>query len=200
MNRKSVLMISMTTVWLAVLGGVDDWLKLTVRTRGGTRDGLKMWEKLLFQIGLGVLLGIFVYRFGSAMSTVHAPYLQEKSAVGTGSADDATSEPQKARPAEIESFRILTVPFYKHSIMLGLPAFLIVTVLVVAGTSNAVNLTDGMDGLASGCMALCSFVFMILSALQGGEGHGDIVEQRRHALGGALLGLERLPGDGLLLR
>ena len=59
------------------------------------------------------------------------------------------------------------MPFYKHGITLGIPAFLILTLLVVAFTSNAVNLTDGMDGLASGCMALCSFVFMIFTFLQG---------------------------------
>lgn len=133
-------------VWLTVLGGVDDWLKLTVGRRSGSRDGLKSYEKLLFQIGLGVLLGIFVYRYGqenSALASLHGA--------------------SEAMP----SFRILVVPFYKPGIVLGIPAFLILTVLVTAGTSNAVNLTDGMDGLAAGCMALCSFVFMVLAAMGG---------------------------------
>jgi len=131
-------------LWLALLGGVDDWLKLTTRTRAGTRDGLKFYEKFLFQIGLGVLLGIFIYRHG-----------QQNMAMAT------------VRGETLEAFRILSVPFYKHGITLGIPAFLILTVLVIAGTSNAVNLTDGMDGLAAGCMALCSFAFMVLSFLGG---------------------------------
>jgi len=42
-----------------------------------------------------------------------------------------------------------------------------VTVLVMTGTSNAVNLTDGMDGLASGCVALCALVFGILTYVVG---------------------------------
>ena len=131
--------------WLAIMGGVDDWLKLTVKLRSGTRDGLKSHEKLLFQTALGVLLGIFIYRYGqqnAAMATI----------VGGES---------------VKTFSILTVPFYKQAIFLGTPAFLIVTVLVTTGTSNAVNLTDGMDGLAAGCMVLCSFVFMILAFLSG---------------------------------
>jgi phospho-N-acetylmuramoyl-pentapeptide-transferase len=136
-------------LWLAALGGIDDWLKLTTRTRGGTRDGLKMYEKLLFQIGLGVLLGFFVYQHGS-----HSV--------------DALA---KVQGESVETFRILSVPFYKHGITLPLAAFLILTVLVVAFTSNAVNLTDGMDGLAAGCMALCSFVFMVLSFLCGHPEH-----------------------------
>jgi phospho-N-acetylmuramoyl-pentapeptide-transferase len=40
---------------------------------------------------------------------------------------------------------------------------------VVTGTSNAVNLTDGMDGLASGCVAICSLVFMVLAYVVGDE-------------------------------
>jgi len=132
-------------MWLAVLGGVDDWLKLTAKKRGGTRDGLKMYEKLLFQIALGILLGNFIYQFGQ---------LTEAIAIAQGG-------------SAVEAFRILNVPFYKQPIVLGTPAFLIVTVLVTAGSSNAVNLTDGMDGLASGCVALCSFVFMVFAFLGG---------------------------------
>lgn len=133
-------------VWLAILGGIDDWLKLTVARRSGTRDGLKSYEKLLFQIGLGVLLGIFVYRYGEQNVLL---------ATLKGVADP------------LPSFQILNVPFYKAGILLGIPSFLVLTVLVTAGTSNAVNLTDGMDGLAAGCMALCSFVFMVLAAMGG---------------------------------
>ncbi|GMU21015.1 MAG: phospho-N-acetylmuramoyl-pentapeptide-transferase [Phycisphaerae bacterium] len=133
--------------WLGAIGFWDDRLKINPRTRSGTRDGLKTYQKLLFQIGLGVLLGIFVYKWGE-QNTVHLG-------------------------GEVDTFRILSVPFYKHGITLSLPAFWVITVLVTTGTSNAVNLTDGMDGLAAGCMALCSFVFMVLSFLVGDPGRAE---------------------------
>ena len=69
--------------------------------------------------------------------------------------------------AQVPAFRILAVPFYKRGILLSIPAFMIITVLVIAFTSNAVNLTDGMDGLASGCTALCGFAFMMLTYMVG---------------------------------
>ncbi len=138
-------------MWLAFLGGIDDWLKLTVGRRSGSRDGLKTYEKLLFQIALGILLGNFIYRYG-----------QQNMAFATMVGGES-----------VEAFRILTVPFYKQGILLGTPLFLIVTVLVTAGTSNAVNLTDGMDGLAAGCMALCSFVFMVFAFLGGDPGRAS---------------------------
>ncbi len=132
--------------WLGLLGGIDDWLKLTRKRRSATRDGLKSHEKLLFQIGLGVVLGYYIYRHG-----------QNNFALVAGAVE----------PAEIPAYKILGVPFYKPGLALGAMSFMALTVLVMTGTSNAVNLTDGMDGLASGCVALCALVFAILSYVAG---------------------------------
>jgi len=138
-----VLMALLCMLWLAALGFVDDWFKLTDKGQTGSRDGLKLYQKLLFQVGLGVILGYFIYHRGELL------YEGEPS----------------------QQYRILMLPFYKnppqYGVLLPIPAFLIVTVLVIAGTSNAVNLTDGMDGLAGGCLALSSFVFMLLSYASG---------------------------------
>ncbi|HNO79316.1 MAG TPA: phospho-N-acetylmuramoyl-pentapeptide-transferase [Phycisphaerae bacterium] len=139
-----VLMGLFGLLWLSVLGAVDDWIKLTLGQRNGGRDGLKSHEKLLFQFGLGVLLGYFVYSFGRSNLAVVA---------------------EAAEP--IESFRILTVPFYKEGLFLTPLLFMVVTVIATTATSNSVNLTDGMDGLASGCVALTALVFMVLSYVAG---------------------------------
>ncbi len=135
-------------LWLCVLGYIDDRVKLRDKAKSGSRDGLKFYQKLLFQIGLGVVLGIFIYWRG-----------------------EATFLP--AGDVEREHFRILTIPFFKGDYFFGilLPpwAFYAITVIVVSVTSNAVNLTDGMDGLASVCVALCCFVFMLLAWVAGDE-------------------------------
>jgi phospho-N-acetylmuramoyl-pentapeptide-transferase len=151
-------------VWLAVLGGVDDWLKLTAGRRVGTRAGLRSWEKFMFQVALGALLAMFVLRHGEHQ------------------ARQARFDPGAAySPA----YNVLNIPFYKgqrieaampgdheklspyYGVRLAWPVFVIITVLVIAGTSNAVNLTDGMDGLASGCLILTAFVFMVLAYVVG---------------------------------
>jgi len=125
-------------VWLGLLGMADDYLKLTSARRGGTRDGLKMWEKLVFQIGLGVILAYYIFKHGLDLSG------------GAGG-----------------PFHQLTVPFYREGVPLPIWAFMLITVIVMTGSSNAVNLTDGMDGLASGCMALVGFVFMLVAYAAG---------------------------------
>jgi phospho-N-acetylmuramoyl-pentapeptide-transferase len=59
-------------------------------------------------------------------------------------------------------------PFFKDiQIPLSLAAFIVIGTLVITGTSNAVNLTDGLDGLASGCMAIVSFTFLVLALIIG---------------------------------
>lgn len=136
-------------VWLGALGAADDWLKLTRHRRGSTRDGLKSWEKLLFQIALGVLLGAYIYHYGEANHAVLA---------NRPGGEEVT-----------QSYRILTVPFYKPGLLLSTLAFMVITVLVMTFSSNAVNLTDGMDGLAAGCVAFSAFVFMLLCDAAGDE-------------------------------
>ena len=117
--------------WLSVLGGVDDWLKLTAAIKQRSRVGLFTWEKLIFQIALGVLIAVFLY----------------------------------ADFAEVADGRRLWLPFYKKGLQLGFIGFALMTVLVITGTSNAVNLTDGMDGLAAGSMGIVSVVFAVLCYL-----------------------------------
>jgi phospho-N-acetylmuramoyl-pentapeptide-transferase len=129
-----VFMALVCTVWLALVGAADDWLKLTVGRRSGSRQGLTSAEKFLFQLALGIVLSIFTYRYGSQIPV-------------------ATN---------------LYVPFFKNfSLHLSLPVFVIIGTLVMTGSSNAVNLTDGLDGLASGCMAIVSFTFLMFALIVG---------------------------------
>lgn len=152
-----VQMAMLALVWLTALGFADDWLKLTsARRTAGGREGLLTWEKLVFQLGLAVVLGIFIHHYG-----------QHK---------------YQADPDILAMSRSLTLPLLKswqfesghmipaeHLIVLGTWPFVILSILVIAGSSNAVNLTDGMDGLASGIMGVVGFAFMVLALIAGRE-------------------------------
>src|ERR1022692_334348 len=60
----------------------------------------------------------------------------------------------------------IMVPFYKYPVMTGAGVVgLGLTILTIVGSSNAVNLTDGLDGLAIGCTLIVSFVFLVLTYL-----------------------------------
>jgi len=62
----------------------------------------------------------------------------------------------------------IMVPFCKHPILTGVGIVgLVLAALTIVGSSNAVNLTDGLDGLAIGCTVIVSFVFLVLTYLAG---------------------------------
>jgi phospho-N-acetylmuramoyl-pentapeptide-transferase len=151
-------------VCLFVLGAVDDYLKLTsARRRPGAREGLYTWEKLVLQLGLAVVLGLFIHHYGSTNIAKFPEHWQDMS-------------------------HALTLPFMKtwvreggqwvpaEGIVLGMWMFVILAVFVITGTANAVNLSDGMDGLASGVMVVVAFAFMVLALIAGyTKGDGEFV-------------------------
>ncbi|MDG2053562.1 MAG: phospho-N-acetylmuramoyl-pentapeptide-transferase [Phycisphaerales bacterium] len=147
LTNRYVHLALLVLVWLAVVGGFDDWLKLTTaRRKPGSREGLYAWEKLLFQLGVGVLAGVFLYRNGIGSSTAHVLTLPFQ----------RTYEPGAEALAPVAGV-----------ITLGAIPFIVICTLLIAGTSNAVNLTDGMDGLAAGCISVAAFAFMALAFIAG---------------------------------
>jgi phospho-N-acetylmuramoyl-pentapeptide-transferase len=141
-----IRMALVCVLWLAIVGAIDDWLKLTAGRRAGSRQGLHGWEKLLFQLGLAVLISCFTWYYGREIAEAHTVYFP--------------------------FFKNLKIDLARWSwgvggITLGLLFFVAVSTLVITGSSNAVNLTDGLDGLAAGCMAIVSFTFMVLALIVG---------------------------------
>lgn len=153
-----VQMALICMVYLTAVGFADDWLKLTsARRKPGSRQGLYSWEKLLFQFGLATLLGIFIHHYGYNKIYETYEYFKEMS-------------------------HALTLPFIKtwekdasgawapaNLIILPRVAFVLLAIMVIAGSSNAVNLTDGMDGLVSGIMAIVALALGVLAWIVGQE-------------------------------
>src|SRR6266568_6669066 len=71
----------------------------------------------------------------------------------------------------------IMVPFYKYPVATGAGGVgLALTILTIVGGSNAVNLTDGLDGLAIGCTLIVSFVFVALTYLAGNAKASDYLQ------------------------
>ncbi len=103
------------------------------------RDGIHSKVKLTVQLALGLFIGLYLW---------HHPDPTMSDLVGK-----------------------LVVPFYSGEIVfvgVGLVGLLITTAAIV-GSSNAVNLTDGLDGLAIGCTLIVTFVFIIFTYIAGNK-------------------------------
>ena len=68
---------------------------------------------------------------------------------------------------ESPSWQLVSVPFLKNFFLALGPLYILFTVLVITGTSNAVNLTDGLDGLAIGCTSMIALTYGLFSYVTG---------------------------------
>ncbi len=130
LETPQVRVIVLSSLWLGLIGFVDDWIKL----KGIGRRGLPGRVKLAGQVLLG--LGIGIYLTNHPGTSAYAGHLW--------------------------------VPFYKHAVLENIGLFSIpLVILVLVGSTNAVNLTDGLDGLAVGCLAIAALAFAGLAYLIG---------------------------------
>jgi len=126
------------TLWMGLIGFVDDILKVRAKRRGKRAGGLVEGYKLAGQLTAGVALGWYL---------LHHPLQPNLPAAST------------------------SLPFFKYYIVIFLPgfawAYLLFTTFSLTGTSNAVNITDGLDGLASGLSAIAFGTFAIFAYILG---------------------------------
>jgi phospho-N-acetylmuramoyl-pentapeptide-transferase len=136
MDLKSpfTLILLATTLYLGVLGGYDDYLKMKRKNS----KGLNGKKKFLLQLLFGLLLGVFLLNSSlfpppeNYIGRYYVPFLKDPLFILSGAA-----------------------------LLFGL----LITIFFVTGFSNAVNLTDGLDGLASGCLILTALVLACVAFL-----------------------------------
>lgn len=129
LENRFVLTALIATVWLGLLGFLDDYLHIVRRAP----KGLLGRYKILGQLALGLAVGTYLY-----LNPVHPEYRT------------ATSVP--FLKGFFADFGVLYIPF---------------VALVITGASNAVNLSDGLDGLAAGTVAIAAVAFAGLAYLTG---------------------------------
>ena len=132
LSNRFVWIVLLVTLGFGAIGWVDDWRKVVNKDPEGMRSG----EKYFWQSVIGLLAALYLVFCISENSNADVFGLFI-SWVQSGFSMDL---PPKAG---------LMVPFFKEvSYPLGVLGFIVMTYLVIVGASNAVNLTDGLDGLA----------------------------------------------------
>ena len=158
-----IQLMIITTLLMGLLGFADDYIKVFKKDK----NGLKEHYKILGQLLLGLIVGVTLYLSPSVVIKRNSEVVRE------GNAREIRFETTDSKSLET------TIPGFKNNNLdyaeliplgdsdtrklIGVGIFIIMTVGVVMLLSNGVNLTDGVDGLASGSSAIVGLVLGILA-------------------------------------
>jgi phospho-N-acetylmuramoyl-pentapeptide-transferase len=129
---------TLVMAWMGGIGFLDDYLKLKQKREGKKNEGLVERYKLIGQVTAGVALALYLWLF-----------------------------PLSTLPGAST-----TLPFFKYILIVPASAaiawlYVPFVTFILTGVSNAVNLTDGLDGLASGLTAIAAGTFAVFAYLMG---------------------------------
>jgi phospho-N-acetylmuramoyl-pentapeptide-transferase len=148
-----------TTLSLGLLGGFDDYLKLKCKNS----KGLKARKKMAIQVGFSSLIALYllvpgVTRMMSGKKILRPPSAKEQIIEGRKILTTTLTTQEYAKQ--------LYLPFFKDPLF-DLPTAIafVFFIFVITGSSNAVNLTDGLDGLAAGCLVMVSMILALFAFL-----------------------------------
>jgi phospho-N-acetylmuramoyl-pentapeptide-transferase len=162
-NIYIILMI-ISTLWLGLIGFIDDYIKVFKKDK----EGLAGRFKIIGQVGLGLLVGLTLY-FHDGIT------IKEKMDV------PVTTELVQSFGQEVKSTKT-TIPFVKnnefnyeslvgwlgdYSSSLSWIGFVLMVIFIVTAVSNGANMTDGLDGLATGTSAIIGVTLGILAYVSG---------------------------------
>ena len=139
--------VELTLLSILVLSGLgfyDDYAKIVQQSGGGTPPRVK----LFVQTALGLFVGIYLLKL-PATSDLQLPGKNHIIHMHSNLVSD------------------LMLPFCKYPYEIGAIIGVLIVLLAIVGSSNAVNLTDGLDGLAIGCTLIVGFVFLFFTYLAG---------------------------------
>jgi phospho-N-acetylmuramoyl-pentapeptide-transferase len=172
LHKAYIRLMLFSTIWLGIIGFIDDFLKLRAKRiakeqgvpyKKGDKDGLAGWFKVLGQVVLGLVVGYTLY-FNSN-TRVWREYVGQSLPSDTVGLKVVTLDKEKKFFVEARE-PITTIPFVKNHefnyskllpvALRGLTwiLYIIVVIFIVTAVSNGANLTDGLDGLATGTSAI----------------------------------------------
>ncbi|HEU5395692.1 MAG TPA: phospho-N-acetylmuramoyl-pentapeptide-transferase [Verrucomicrobiae bacterium] len=140
--NAQVELTMLSVLVLAGLGFYDDYAKIIQQSGGGTPPRIK----LAVQVILGLFVGIYLWKL-------------------PGTSELRFSELK--HPLVSNLVCDIMLPFYKYPIHTVAVVGVLIVLLAIVGSSNAVNLTDGLDGLAIGCTLIVGVVFLIFTYVAG---------------------------------
>ena len=183
LDNVYIQLMIVSTIWLGLIGFLDDYLKVFRKHK----EGLKGRFKVIGQVGLGLIVGVTLYVSDDVL--IREKVSISEVGVVTSTVDEGfvSENSQTVLTKDIKSTKT-TIPFFKNNEFdyawfgalfgdyaeeIGWIVFIIITIVIVTAVSNGANLTDGLDGLATGTSAIVGATLGILAYVSGNMVYAD---------------------------
>ncbi len=165
-----LLLMIISTIWLGALGFADDYIKVAHHDK----DGLKGKFKVIGQVGLGIIVGLTMYLSPDIVMRENVEVINHNNNNNSEIVVEHKAENIKSTQTTIPfvknnnfDYAYLTKWMGKHAQTGGWIVFILITIFVITAVSNGANLTDGVDGLATGVSAIIGISLAIMCYLGG---------------------------------
>uniref|UniRef100_UPI0040474EFD phospho-N-acetylmuramoyl-pentapeptide- transferase n=1 Tax=Algoriphagus sp. TaxID=1872435 RepID=UPI0040474EFD len=160
LNNIYILLLLITTVWLGLIGFLDDYIKVFRKNK----DGLKGRFKIVGQIGIGIIVGATLYYHDDVVIREFSTPVSVESGVIETPAFQDTKALKTTIPFNELNYEDL-LGFLGDSMTPVL--YIFVAIFIITAVSNGANITDGIDGLAAGTSAIIGLTIAIFAYLSG---------------------------------
>jgi phospho-N-acetylmuramoyl-pentapeptide-transferase len=168
LDNVYVVLLLITTIWMGTIGFIDDYIKVFKKDK----KGLKGKFKVLGQVGLGLMVGSILYFHEGVTIKEQLPADQQiiqkdgkRKIFGEAHKSTKTTVPfLKNNELDYSSFLSFLGDGYEKY---GWIVFIFITIFIVTGISNGANLTDGIDGLATGSSAIIVIALALFAWISG---------------------------------
>jgi len=163
LNNIYIILLLITTVWLGLIGFLDDYIKVFRKNK----DGLKGRFKIIGQIGIGIIVGATLYYHdGVVIREFSTPVSVESGVIETPSFQDVKALKTTIPFLKNNEFNYEEVLGFMGDSMVPV-LYILVAIFIITAVSNGANITDGIDGLAAGTSAIIGLTIAIFAYLSG---------------------------------
>jgi|TARA_B110000467_G_C18300984_1_gene471346 phospho-N-acetylmuramoyl-pentapeptide-transferase len=181
-----IILLLITTLWLGVIGFTDDYIKVFKKNK----EGLAGRFKIVGQVGIGLIVGFTVYFHPDIKTRVEIP-VEVVAQVDTSLVSVMVNDDGKTTYLLDRKSPNTTIPFVKnnefnYSSILGLISddlrsytwiiYVLAVIFIITAVSNGANLTDGIDGLATGTSAIIMLTIGVFVYLSGNVMFSDYLD------------------------
>tara|TARA_B100001758_G_scaffold243068_1_gene252284 strand:+ start:1046 stop:2260 length:1215 start_codon:yes stop_codon:yes gene_type:complete len=164
LNNIYIIIMIVSTLWLGAIGFIDDYIKVFKKDK----EGLAGRFKILGQVGIGIIVGLVMVFHSDIVVKDEVSLSSEEEVIGSINLAQKSSKTTTPFFKNNEfDYQVLTSWIGDNAKDYAWILFILIVIIIITAVSNGANMTDGLDGLATGTSAIIGATLALLAYVSG---------------------------------